>query len=79
MALDKSTANPEPPMLKESEPRGKGMPPEPAQASEKTGGSTADQMLAEAKPKAKGGSTYRAPRVEPSGGPMELGYTKVKM
>ena len=45
-----SKANKPAPLLKEIEPRGKGMPPQPPTAKERSGGST-NGLLAEIKPK----------------------------
>lgn len=78
--LKKSTANPNPPNLKEISPRGKGIPSNPPQAAAKTGGSKAAVIQTEIKPAGRNSSssTFTAPRKGDSGDPMHCGYTKLK-
>lgn len=75
--LKKSGANPNPPMLEEGKPRGKGMPPTRPNlpGSEKN-----HVILTEAKPAGRNStsSTFRAPRGGESHDPAECGYTKPK-
>ena len=77
--LKKSGVNPPAPFVEEARPRGKGIPSNPPQASTRTGGSSAGVILTEARPAKEHGSTFRAPRSDSEGGPMEKGYTKVGM
>ena len=74
--LRKSTVNPQPPVLTEGHPRGKGVS---SAAPTKVGSMGGGRVLVdEAKPAGRNStdSTFTAPRKEPSHNPAECGYTK---